>query len=462
MTTSRRAFVVAAALTVALAAGTRGIVTTDVGTMCVQPAQASTGTLAGACLPIAPRPTQANDATVAPTSTKHPYRPSTHLPRTVPGFRPGTSTGQAAPTSTLRRPADGKGATTPVPAPADTAPGTGRLPFASATTAGLHNTYNPAAFRYLAQGLDTGTGMIELDTWPDTTAKQWRVSHSHPHRNVNNCTHATTAAQLYSGSTHSNLETCLDDVRIWLSSHPGAGPLVVKLELKAGFATSHGMGPSQLDALIAGHLGNMVFRPADLLPKPAGGSYTTAADAARADNWPTRSELAGRVLLYAIPGSDTPHPDVELGHHLRDLAATGDIGRAQVFPAVHGATAGDPRTAYEDTAIRPWFVVFDGDASSYLDGLNTTWYDTNHYLLTMTDAHKVAPALSATRPSSTQVRARTRQLATAHATIVSSDWRQPPDAQSLVLPRGHPGSRNTAEQCGDGRTDQHRIGKPSK
>ncbi|CAM5695584.1 hypothetical protein STENM36S_06548 [Streptomyces tendae] len=113
-------------------------------------------------------------------------------------------------------------------------PGRDRLPFASATTAGLHNTYSPTAFRYLAQGLDTGTGMIEIDTWPDNTTKQWKVSHSHPHRNVNNCTPATTAAQLYSGTTHSNLETCLDDVRIWLRAHPGAGPLVVKLERTVG------------------------------------------------------------------------------------------------------------------------------------------------------------------------------------------------------------------------------------
>lgn len=445
MTPSRRALAVAAALTAALAAGACENVGMHAGRLCVQPADFGTGTLAGACPPIAPSSTRANHRTpVAPTAISQPFRPGTDLPPAATGFRPDTPTGQPAATDTEPRSAAGNGATTPlasttpVPVPAGTAPGTGRLPFASATTAGLHNTYSPTAFRYLAQGLDTGTGMIEIDTWPDNTTKQWKVSHSHPHRNVNNCTPATTAAQLYSGTTHSNLETCLDDVRIWLRAHPGAGPLVVKLELKAGFATGQGMGPSQLDTLIAAHLGDMVFRPADLLPKPTGGSYATASDAARADNWPTRSELAGLVLLYAIPGSHTPHPDIELGRHLRDLAATGNIGRAQVFPAVHGATAGDPRTAYKDTAIRPWFVVFDGDATTYLDGLNTTWYDTNHYLLTMTDAHKVVPALSATRPSLAQARARTQQLATAHATIVSSDWHQLPNAQSLLLPRGPP------------------------
>ncbi|SCD83771.1 MULTISPECIES: Ca2+-dependent phosphoinositide-specific phospholipase C [unclassified Streptomyces] len=388
---------------------------------------------------------QANAATpVASRAITHPSRPE-DLPSTATGFRPDTSTNQVAPTGTLRRPADGNGAavpltasTTPVPVPAALATETDQLPFASATTAGLHNTYAPAAFRYLAHGLDTGTGMIELDTWPDTTSKQWRVSHSHPHRNVNNCTPATTPAQLYSGSTHSNLETCLDNVRIWLRAHPGAGPLVVKLELKAGFATARGMGPSQLDALIVAHLGATVFRPADLLAKPAGGSYATAADAARANNWPTRSELAGRVLLYAIPGPHASHPDIELGRHLRDLAATDHTARAQVFPAVHGATTAYSRTAYKDTDIRPWFVVFDGDATTYLNDVNTIWYDTNHYLLTMTDAHKVTPTISTTRPTLAQARARTQQLAAAHATIVSSDWRQLPDAQSLVLPRGHP------------------------
>lgn len=133
------------------------------------------------------------------------------------------------------------------------------------------------------------------------------------------------------------------------------------------------------------------------------------------------------------PGGHRPRDGTtafRLSHHGRSAQ--------HLFPAVHGATAGDPRTAYKDTAIRPWFVVFDGDATTYLDGLNTTWYDTNHYLLTMTDAHKVVPALSATRPSLAQARARTQQLATAHATIVSSDWHQLPNAQSLVLPRGPP------------------------
>ncbi|WP_395298036.1 phosphatidylinositol-specific phospholipase C domain-containing protein [Kitasatospora hibisci] len=324
-----------------------------------------------------------------------------------------------------------------------TAAGDGGLPFGSATTVGLHNTYDPAAFGYLAQSLDTGTGMIELDAWTDTITKEWKVSHSNPLGNSNNCVTASTPAQLYTGGANKNLETCLDDVRVWLGAHPAAGPLVVKLELKGGFAANRGMGPAQLDTLIAGHLGSAVFRPADLLAKAGGGSYANADEAARAGNWPTRSALAGRVLVYVIPGAfeennpfDTLHTDVEYGRHLRDLASAGRIGDAQVFPAVHGARAGDPRTGYGDAAIRPWFVVFDGDAAAYTGGVDTSWYDSRHYLLVMTDAQNVAPAISATDPTADQARARTEQLARAHASIVSSDWRRLPAVQSLVLPRG--------------------------
>ncbi|MFJ9282595.1 hypothetical protein HS99_0003505 [Kitasatospora aureofaciens] len=339
----------------------------------------------------------------------------------------------------------GAAALVPSAAPAAADTGTGDLPFGSATTVGLHNTYDPAAYQYLAQSLDTGTGMVELDLWTDVITKEWKVSHSNPLGNSNNCTAADNPGQLYGGGTNKNLEHCLDDIRVWLGAHPAAGPLVVKLELKGGFAANMGMGPDQLDALIAAHLGDAVLRPADLLVKPGGGSYATVDEAVRAGNWPSRSALAGRVLLYAIPGTveennpfDTLHTDVEYGRHLRDLAAAGRIGQAQLFPAVHGAAAGDPRSKYTgaDTGIRPWFVVFDGDAATYLNGIDTAWYDRSHYLVVMTDAQNVAPQISATDPTADQARARTEQLARAHASIVSSDWRKLPTVQSLVLSRG--------------------------
>jgi hypothetical protein len=63
---------------------------------------------------------------------------------------------------------------------------------------GVHNTYDPATFRYLAQALDEHPGLMA----------------------------ASTPARLCSGATNKNLEYCLDDIRLWLSAHPDTGPML--------------------------------------------------------------------------------------------------------------------------------------------------------------------------------------------------------------------------------------------
>ncbi|WP_036374306.1 phosphatidylinositol-specific phospholipase C domain-containing protein [Micromonospora sp. ATCC 39149] len=308
----------------------------------------------------------------------------------------------------------------------------------SATTAvGTHNAYDKETYTYLAQALDARPGMIELDVWPDVVANQWRVSHSNPLGNNNNCVAATSASQLYTGTRNKNLEHCLDDIRLWLAAHPDAGPLHLKLELKTGFSARTGQGPAQLDALLAARLGSAVFRPADLK-----GGYATLDAAARADNWPTRQQLTGQVIVHLIPGTveegnptDKLWTDIEYAQHLAALAAAGTLGSAQAFPAVHRAQAGDPRTRYADAALRPWFVVFDGDASTYVTGgIDTAWYDTNHYLLVMTGAQNVPPAVGDTDPDAAA--ARVAELARRHASIASADWAALPGVVDDVLPRG--------------------------
>jgi|GEM_PF-788277 hypothetical protein len=321
---------------------------------------------------------------------------------------------------------------------------TDTLPFSATTGSGLHNTYDPSAFGYLAQALDTGTSMIELDVWDDVFTQEWKVSHDNPLGNSNNCVNASSAADLYTGGANKDLESCLDDVRVWLGAHPGHGPLIIKLEMKAGFQNNLGMGPAKLDQSISAHLGNLVYKPSDLLTKPDGGRYPSLDAAATAGNWPTRAQLAGKVLLEVIPGTveennptDSLWTDQEYAGYLKTLQGQGKLSQANVFPAVHNAQAGDPRTRYSDTSLRPWFVVFDGDAATYLGGgIDTGWYDTHHYLLIMTDAQNVPPTLDDTNPSAADAQARVAQLAAAHATIASNDWRGLPSVQSLVLPRG--------------------------
>lgn len=104
---------------------------------------------------------------------------------------------------------------------------------------------------------------------------------------------------------------------------------------------------------------------------------------------------------------------------------------------MHRAEAGDPRARYADASLRPWFVVFDGDASAYAGGsIDTGWYDRNHYLLIATDAHNVAPAIDAVRPTEAQARERPALLARRHATIVSADRYPLPQVLGTVVPRG--------------------------
>jgi hypothetical protein len=149
--------------------------------------------------------------------------------------------------------------------------------------------------------------------------------------------------------------------------------------------------------------------------------------------------MAGMFLFEVIPGTfergnplDNLDTDIEYGRHLRDDPTT-----AQAFPAVLDAQAGDPRTRYAETSIGPWFVSFDGTATSYVTGrIDPGWYDDNHYYLVMTAAADVAPVLDGRAPGVSAAEKRVRDLAVAHASIVSTDWYGLPEVLDDELPRG--------------------------
>ncbi|MGW0395391.1 phosphatidylinositol-specific phospholipase C domain-containing protein [Streptomyces sp. NPDC003042] len=313
------------------------------------------------------------------------------------------------------------------------------LPYAGSTGVGVHNAYEKTKYPFFADALDSGAAMLELDVWTNFFGSSWRVSHDNPFGNDNNCENATTPAQLRTKSRNQNLAGCLSDIRSWHDAHPGHRPVVLKLELKDGFAANLGRGPADLDALLNSKLGDALFRPGQLA---AGHPDLDAA--ARAGAWPSRAGMAGKFLVELIPGTveegnsaDKLWTDREYAEHLRALAAAGRLGQAAAFPAVHRAAAGDPRARYADAALRPWFVIFDGDASAYAGGsIDTGWYDRNHYLLIATDAHNVAPAIDSTRPTETEARGRVTLLAGRHASIASADWYPLPSVLATVLPRG--------------------------
>jgi hypothetical protein len=315
----------------------------------------------------------------------------------------------------------------------------GQLPYSSATWVGVHNAYEKGKYSYFADALDSGAGMLELDVWTNVFGRSWRVSHNNPLGNNNNCENAANAAELRTKSRNQDLGGCLADMKAWHDAHPGHRPILIKIEMKDGFQNNNGRGPAALDALLSARLGNALFRPADLA-----GSHPELDTAVRTNGWPARSALAGRFVVELIPGTveegnpaDTLWTDREYATHLRNLAAAGKLRDAAAFPAVHGAAAGDPRTRYADAGIRPWFVLFDGDAGTYAGGtVDTGWYDRNHYLVVMTDAHNVAPAIDGTNPTETQARDRVALLAGRRASVVSADWYPLPSVLATVVQRG--------------------------
>ncbi|MFE6691165.1 phosphatidylinositol-specific phospholipase C domain-containing protein [Streptomyces sp. NPDC057743] len=327
----------------------------------------------------------------------------------------------------------------PGAAGAETTTTTTSTGYGASTAVGVHNAYEKAKYPYFADALDSGAALIEVDVWTNGLGGTWRVSHSNPMGNNSNCVGATTADELRTKDRNQDFAGCLADLRAWHDAHPGHRPILIKVEMKDGFNAKKGRGPAEFDALVRDKLGDAVYGPGDLAA-----GHATLDEAVRSGGWPSRADLAGTFLFELIPGTVEEHnpldrlwTDVEYAGHLKDLAARGELTRSTAFPAVHGAAPGDPRERYADPALRPWFVVFDGDAATYLGGtIDTSWYDTRHYLLIMTDAHKVPPALDPTHPTEADARARVAQLAAAHASFATADWYPLPSVLRTVLPRG--------------------------
>src|SRR5258708_3951534 len=56
----------------------------------------------------------------------------------------------------------------------------GASPWSQPLVAAVHTTYTRGASPRLANALDTGASLIELDTWTDIFGSHWKVSHDNP------------------------------------------------------------------------------------------------------------------------------------------------------------------------------------------------------------------------------------------------------------------------------------------
>ncbi|MFE0513512.1 Ca2+-dependent phosphoinositide-specific phospholipase C [Streptomyces sp. NPDC058964] len=331
------------------------------------------------------------------------------------------------------------------PAPSHAASGLDDTPLDRVAVSGLHNAYDPAKSNRLTKELDMGAHLLEIDvytTYGGTAG--WIVSHSDPLFNENNCTYTTGSGVFKTTWRNGSLRTCLDNLGDWSRSHPDHDPVYVKLELKWGFRSNAGMGPAEIDQLIRNHIGaENIFKPADMVH----GKYPDLDSAAKAGAWPSWREMRGKFVFYPITGTienrlagydlDTLSTAEEYARHVRDLAAAGGLDQAMMWPETDLTPGGgDPREIY-DPSLRPWFVLFDDQATDWLSGTpDLSWYCANRYLTVATAAESVAPALDATDPDPVAAAERVRHIAQeGRASVTTFDWMNAPGAFA-VQPRG--------------------------
>jgi hypothetical protein len=294
------------------------------------------------------------------------------------------------------------------------------------TSVGVHNSYTQEAAPYLVDVLDRNPGLVEIDVWTNFFGtRDFQVGHNPG--NANNCSNATTYEALRSGSRNQNLAGCLRNLKLWHDHNPTHAPIVLKVEFKNGLDGRAGFGADRFDQLLASTIGaSNFFGPANLK-----GGYATPDAAAQAGAWPSRAALAGKFIVLAEVGTfeaqnpfDNYDTDLEFADRLISANSSGTLGGALTFPAINGASQSDPRTGDRGGARAPWLVVFDGSAASYASYPGGPYLD-GKYLVVMTDAHSVAPAIDARTPALADAQARVRLLAEKGATIVSSDWIDP-------------------------------------
>ncbi|MGW5284787.1 Ca2+-dependent phosphoinositide-specific phospholipase C [Streptomyces collinus] len=315
------------------------------------------------------------------------------------------------------------------------------VPLSDISVSGLHNAYDKGKSKSITTGLDLGAHLLEIDAYSTYgNPGGWVVSHSDPLVNDNNCTYNTGSGAFRTTWRNGSLRTCLDDLRAWSDAHPGHDPVYLKLELKWGFRSHAGMGPTELDRLVAEHLGaEHLFTPANML----GTTYPTLDAAAQAGAWPTWNELRGKFIVFPITGTienrladyklDSLSTEQEYAQHVADLSAAGRLAEAAMWPAMTKPSPdGDPRLLYA-AALRPWFVVFDTQATRWLnDGYALSWYCRNHYLTVEGSAESVAPALDDTHPDPAAAAQRVQYLAQqGHSSATTFDWTNTPGAYTL-------------------------------
>jgi hypothetical protein len=272
------------------------------------------------------------------------------------------------------------------------------------TLAGGHNTYQKKGagnnevlnditdtYNELVDTLKT-TQTVEIDVWTD--GGNFYVNHNpgflYFDRNDNNC----SLGGNFQLPRNQDLYSCLEGLKHWHDRHPNHPLVIIKLEMKNGFAHA---SPQQLEDVFRYRdvgLAPLLFKPSDLtcVNYPScTGRYASPDAAARAGNWPTLDKLRGKFMVTMVSGAFALSSSAPCW--AKDLIAGCDDGpvtyaralndgsvSGYIFPALlmkqanRDPRASDPRrTDYPHQSdflskgvdLSRWVVVFDME-SGYL------------------------------------------------------------------------------------------------
>ncbi len=296
--------------------------------------------------------------------------------------------------------------------------------------AGSHNTFDKKdEYEYLSDAF-ADVQMVEIDAW--TNFGSWRVSHSNPLANINNCPKSGVPGN----DRNQDLRSCVDTIARYHRDHPNHPLLIIKLEVKNGFGSN--TQPADLDNLIAdiqgGGAGARIplrdlYTPLDLMcvDSACSSRHASPEAALAAKPWPTLGQLRGKVMFVLIPGTVSDSAP-------RDYAAALASGKARLaFPAIAVKQATDPRPGYYG-ANAAWNVVFDIQAGRLDSGeipraLVADWALRN-FLLSVNDDHPGGASADVSLG-----RARLHQLAREfNANIVNTDQERSGIPASFAIP----------------------------
>lgn len=162
-----------------------------------------------------------------------------------------------------------------------------------------HNTFDYGST--LTGWLDQGLRSVELDI---IDKDAWENDANGPY-----VSHDGSSANKNCSANPDRLGNCLRDLAAWQTSHPGTGPLIVFVDLKASWDPANAWNADEvdlLDAKVRSILGSRMYTAAELFTYATGNAWTpggtTLRNAVNTAGWPTLSALDNRIVVAYTGG----------------------------------------------------------------------------------------------------------------------------------------------------------------